>query len=93
MATDPTNEVEVAPELKDEYDRWMSIQRGNERLERELVTTQQRSIDPQALTFMRLDAITLELLGDPRTDERRLDFEIQFAEGIRSMLTRAKLAP
>ncbi len=86
-------DLEVAEELKDEFDRWMAIQRGNERIERELIASQRQSIEVTSFIFMRLDAITAELLGDPRIDKRRLDFEIKFAENMRSALTRAKLKP
>ena len=69
----------------------MNIQRGNERLEKELATLHNKAVDPFSFIFMRLDAIALELLGDPRTSKQRLQFEIKFAEGIRSMLVRTKL--
>lgn len=76
----------VAPELKAEHDRLMNIVRGNERRERRLQEQYRLMIDLGSVIGMRVNMLIEAVLGKPEHDQERLEFEIQFAEGMRSML-------
>lgn len=81
---------DTVEELKEDHRLFMSILRGNARLEHQLMQ-KGRQLDPAMIWQSRMEFIMNELMGDPTQSRRRLDFEITYAEFIQSVLNRSIL--
>lgn len=84
----PDDELEVHPDLREDFRRLKAIIRGNNKRD-EALRTKGAAIDVGMLFLSRLDTFIETQMGTPQQSKTRLDFEIRFAEGIRTMYDQA----
>lgn len=80
----------VKAELEADYRKLLQILRGNEKLERQLLS-RNRGLDMASVLLMRLDMFIQFTMGDPTEYPDRLAFETQWGEQMRNILTKAVL--